>query len=159
MDKTTDKYKASSFEFKLVRVRETGPKVEATTPEDYVDYWRSAVESADWYTESKECSVVVMTDTKLRIIGHALVSIGTINETMMSPRDVFAPVLGNGAYGFVAMHHHPSGDPSPSQADRSMTNRLREASENMLVTMFDHIIVGKAGSAQPYFSFKESGLM
>jgi len=69
----------------------------------------------DWYQQSKEHLVVLFLNTRYNI---DLVSIGSLSETVAHPREILAPVLCASAYGFILMHNHPSGDPSPSERDR-----------------------------------------
>lgn len=144
-----------AYEFKLTRVREVGLVSEADSPERVVDYWRNNIEKADWYSETKEHLVVLLLNTRLKAIGHALVSIGTLNECVAHPRDIFAPVLTGGAYGFILIHNHPSGDPSPSEADRQLTRRVNDGSDIFQVKCFDHIVIGNPN----YFSFREHGFL
>jgi DNA repair protein RadC len=69
-------------------------------------------------------------------------------------------VITRGAYGFVLVHNHPSGDPSPSRADEEATNRIIEASKLMQVRFLDHVIIGKPSPGRtPYYSFREAGFI
>jgi DNA repair protein RadC len=69
-------------------------------------------------------------------------------------------VITRGAYGFVLIHNHPSGDPSPSKADELITRRLLEAANFMQVCFFDHVIIGKPSPGRlPYYSFREAGIV
>ena len=104
--------------------------------------------------------VVAVLDSRLRHIGTTTVSVGTVNETSAHPREILRPVITREAYGFVLIHNHPSGDPSPSHADQVVTGNLEKASELMRVRFFDHLIIGKPTPGRlPYFSFREAGLM
>lgn len=106
---------------------------------------------------------VLLLNTRLRLIKVEEISNGSISETVAHPRDILHPVLVHKCHGFVLVHNHPSGDPEPSAADRSMTRRVKEAAEIMRVEMLDHIIIGHPsvhGEAGPgYFSFKEHGML
>jgi DNA repair protein RadC len=86
---------------------------------------------------------------------------GTLNECSASPRELLRKVLAHGAHGFVLVHNHPSGDPMPSEADRRLTRRLRDAAQMMDLLFQDHLIIGtpSPSRAQPYFSFREHGLL
>ena len=65
-----------------------------------------------------------------------------------------------GPFAVIVVHNHPSGDPSPSQSDHSLTRRLVEAAELLQIKLLDHVIIGApAESRQPYFSFKEAGVL
>ena len=108
----------------------------------------------------KESLRIVMLDAKLRHHRTEEVSLGTLNECLAHPRDIFRPVISHGAYAFILVHNHPSGDPSPSDADRRLTNRLLEGARLMQLNFFDHIIVGVPGEGRmPYFSFRETGVI
>ncbi len=104
--------------------------------------------------------VVATLDSRLRHIGTDIVSMGSVNDSTAHPREIFRPVIARGAYGFVLIHNHPSGDPSPSRADDLVTRKLVEASKLMQIEMLDHLIVGKPAEGRaPYFSFREAGLI
>lgn len=110
---------------------------------------------------SHEVVRVLLVNTRLRFIRQEQISHGSINEAMAYPRDVLRPVLVHAAYGFVLVHNHPSGDPTPSEADRQMTRRVREAAELMGVQFLDHLIIGAPSTsrAEPFFSFRQAGLI
>lgn len=109
---------------------------------------------------TQEQVVVVLLDTRLRHAGTCVVSIGTVNESTAHPREILRPVITRGAYGFVLIHNHPSGDPGPSRADENVTRRLVDAAALMQVRFLDHLIIGRPSPGrQPYFSFREGGLI
>jgi DNA repair protein RadC len=156
-----ERLKKRAYEFKLARVREAGGSRKIESPDEAFDYWMSTVARSEWFQESKEHLVVLLLNTRRHIEGHNLVSIGTLNETLAHPREILSPVLCGAAYAFVLMHNHPSGDPSPSRADRELTRRIREGAELLQIKFLDHVIAGRAsaGKGEPYFSFKEMGLL
>ena len=101
---------------------------------------------------------VLLVDTRLRHCGSHEISKGSVNETVAHPRDILRPIVLHSAYGFVLVHNHPSGDPSPSKADRALTRRLSEAAATMQVRFIDHVIIGRPSTGrQPWFSFRECG--
>jgi len=101
---------------------------------------------------------VLLVNTRLRHERSHEISTGTVNETVAHPRDILRPVLLHSAYGFILIHNHPSGDPSPSKADRDLTRRVRDAASTMQVRFVDHVIIGRpAPGRQPWFSFREAG--
>lgn len=109
---------------------------------------------------AQEQVVVAALDTRLRHIGTTVVSMGTVNESNAHPREILRPVITRGAYGFVLIHNHPSGDPSPSKADEAVTRRLIDAAKLFQVCFFDHVIIGKPSPGRmPYFSFREAGIV
>lgn len=108
----------------------------------------------------KEALRVVLLDTRYNHLRIEEVSLGSINESIAHPRDVFRPALIYSAYAVVVVHNHPSGDPSPSQADHNLTRRLREAAELLQIKLLDHVIIGAPAEGRlPYFSFKEMGVL
>jgi DNA repair protein RadC len=108
----------------------------------------------------KESLRVILLDTRYHLIRVEEVSIGSVNESIAHPRDVFRPALVSSAYAVIVVHNHPSGDPSPSQTDHSLTRRLAEAAELLQIKLLDHIIIGAPADGSPgYFSFKEAGVL
>lgn len=108
----------------------------------------------------KESLRVILLDTRYRLLQIEEVSIGSVNESIAHPRDVFRPAIISSAYAVIVVHNHPSGDPSPSQSDHSLTRRLAEAAELMQIKLLDHIIIGAPAEGRlPYFSFRESGVL
>lgn len=109
---------------------------------------------------ARESLYVILVNTRLRVTGTHEISRGTVNETVAHPRDIFQPVILNDSYGFLLVHNHPSGDPTPSQADRTLTRRVAATAETMQVRFLDHIIIGHPGHHhEPWFSFREAGLL
>jgi DNA repair protein RadC len=96
---------------------------------------------------------VVLLDTKHRVLRTSVLAIGTLNSTVVQPRDVFREAALGGAAAIVVFHNHPSGDPSPSPDDVELTRRLAAAGTLMGVDIVDHIILGDVR----YCSFKEMG--
>ncbi len=109
---------------------------------------------------SKESLRVILLDTRYHLIRTEEVSVGSLNESIAHPRDVFRPAVISSAYAVIVVHNHPSGDPSPSQTDHSLTRRLAEAAELLQIKLLDHVIIGAPGEGSPgYFSFKEAGVL
>lgn len=104
---------------------------------------------------------VVLVNTRLGLMRQEEVFRGSLNETPAHPREILQRAIVHKAYGFAIAHNHPSGDPTPSDADRRMTRRLKDAAEVLGLVFLDHLIIGTPSStrSQPYFSFKESGLL
>jgi DNA repair protein RadC len=108
----------------------------------------------------KESLRVILLDTRYHLIRVEEVSIGSVNESIAHPRDIFRPALVSSAYAVIVVHNHPSGDASPSQTDHSLTRRLAEAAELLQIKLLDHIIIGAPADGSPgYFSFKEAGVL
>ncbi len=108
----------------------------------------------------KESLRVILLDTRYHLIRVEEVSIGSVNESIAHPRDVFRPAVIASAYAVIVVHNHPSGDSSPSQTDHSLTRRLAEAAELLQIKLLDHIIIGAPTQDRAgYFSFKEAGVL
>ena len=109
---------------------------------------------------SKESLQIILLDTKLQLIRFEEISLGSINESIAHPRDIFRPAILFSAYAVILVHNHPSGDPSPSDADRRITHRLNEVATLLQIKFFDHVIIGSPDNHRlPYFSFREAGLL
>lgn len=103
---------------------------------------------------------VILVDTRLNVLVIEEISRGTLNESTVHPREVFRPALVHSAYGIVVVHNHPSGDPSPSQADHRITKQLVQAAEVLSIRLLDHIVIGRpAPGSTGYFSFREAGVI
>jgi DNA repair protein RadC len=103
----------------------------------------------------KETFYSLMLDTKHRVIRQEQVAVGSLNESVVHPREVFKSAIRESAARVVFVHNHPSGNPEPSPQDRRLTARLCQAGELVGIQVLDHIIVGDDG----YFSFAEHGLL
>jgi DNA repair protein RadC len=104
---------------------------------------------------------VVLLDTKYRLLRVEEISLGSLNESIAHPREIFRPALIHSAYAIIVAHNHPSGDPTPSEADRRLTRRLKEAAELLKIPLLDHVIIGAPGvnGSAGYTSFRELGLL
>lgn len=96
---------------------------------------------------------VVLLDSKHRVLKTTIVASGTLNSTIVEPRDVFREALSAGAAAVVVFHNHPSGDPTPSTEDEELTRRLKAAGILMGIDVVDHIVLGDVR----YCSLRESG--
>ncbi len=90
----------------------------------------------------REHCVTLNLDTKHRLIAATTVSIGSIDHTFMSPREVFRDALLHGAAAIVVAHNHPSGDPQPSRDDELITKRLGKAADILGIDTLDHLVIG-----------------
>ena len=98
-------------------------------------------------------------NVKHRLIGVHVVSVGTLDASLVHPRDVFKAACLSNAASLVIAHNHPSGDPSPSAEDRALSDRLRQAGELIGVTLLDFVIVTDPAEGLRYHSFKEAGVL
>ena len=95
---------------------------------------------------------VVLLDTKHRVLRVSIVSVGTLDASVVHPREVFREAIGGGAAAIVLFHNHPSGDPRPSEEDVRLTKRLLAAGQLMGIDVLDHVII----SETRYYSMKET---
>ena len=103
---------------------------------------------------------ILLLNTRLQLTRHEEIFRGTVNETVAHPREILQKAIVHKAYAFAIAHNHPSGDPSPSEADRRLTRRLKEGAEVLGLVFMDHVIIGAPMEGRsPYFSFKEAGMM
>ncbi len=100
----------------------------------------------------KENFIILHLDTKNRIIKQENVSVGTLNCSIIHPREVFKSAIRESANSVIAVHNHPSGSPEPSEEDRRITKALMKAGDLLSIKVLDHVIIGKEG----YFSFREN---
>lgn len=145
-------------EFKIISLRESPPphkRWTCETPEEAAAYWRSHVASAPWFSEDRECFVAIFLNVRNRVIGHHLVSIGLLDQVIIHAREAFRAAIIAAAYSVIFGHNHPTGDPTPSQADIAATADLVRAGQLLKIQVTDHIIVG-----QPNFSsLRQLGMM
>jgi DNA repair protein RadC len=138
---------------RLARENFAGRKVE--TPEQVYELLGPEMRALH-----KESLRVILLDTRYHLVRIEEISSGSLNESIAHPRDIFRPALIYPAYAVIVVHNHPSGDPSPSQADHSLTRRLREAAELLQIKLLDHLIIGAPAEGRlPYFRFKEMGAL
>ncbi|MEG1947485.1 MAG: DNA repair protein RadC [Lachnospiraceae bacterium] len=105
--------------------------------------------------ESKEKMLLSMFDAKSNLLGDEIISVGTVKSSLVSPREVFLKALEYKAVHIVLLHNHPSGDPTPSEADKQVTKRMASCGSLLDITLADHIIIGD----NRYISFRENGLL
>lgn len=137
----------------LKMVRETSilyQNRQINSPQDAVELLRPFLAEAD-----REKFVVVCLDTKNQPTAIHTVSFGTLNSSLIHPREVFKVAILANSNAIVLSHNHPSGDPSPSREDLDVTKRLQEAGKILGIEVLDHVIVGSGG----FVSLKERGLI
>ena len=105
--------------------------------------------------EKQEVMKLLMLNSKSRLIGETDISKGTVNASLITPRELFIEALQKNAVSIVIMHNHPSGDPTPSREDMLTTKRILDAGALIGIELLDHIIIGN----NCYISFREEGLL
>ena len=109
----------------------------------------------DMRHRQKEVMKLLLLNTKAKLIGASDISVGTVNATLVSPRELFLEALKKNAVSIILLHNHPSGDTTPSTADLSVTKRILEAGKLLGIRLMDHIIV----AGDKYISLKAEGYM
>ena len=109
----------------------------------------------DMRHERQEVMKLLMLNSKSRLIGESDISKGTVNASLITPRELFIEALQKNAVSIIILHNHPSGDPSPSREDRLITERIRQAGDLIGIELLDHIVIGN----NCYISFSEQGLL
>lgn len=119
-------------------------------PEKVANYFMEDLRHKD-----KECFMMLSLDGKGAIVKESLVSVGTVNASLASPREVFLEAVRNRAVSIILVHNHPSGNPNPSKNDLIVTRKMKEAGELLGITLIDHIIIGD----NSYISLSEEKMM
>ncbi|MCI8586217.1 MAG: DNA repair protein RadC [Lachnospiraceae bacterium] len=119
-------------------------------------YFKTPASVAEYYMEDmrhkeQEVLLLLMLDQKGRLLREKYIFKGTVNASMISPREIFLEALSSRAVQIILLHNHPSGDASPSKEDRNVTRRIQEAGRLLGITLTDHIIIGE----RTYVSFRE----
>ena len=139
------KFPASPYEFKVTALKEC-PTPEALqqcdTPDKAADYWKMPIPSHPYFNPECECLAVVLLNTRRKIKGHQIVSIGTLDTILVHAREVFRFAIVSAANAVLIMHNHPSGESSPSESDIKVTRDLIRAGQLLKIEVTDHVIVG-----------------
>ncbi len=135
---------------KRINFREALSKVKITEPNTIANLYMDEMR----YLQ-KEHFRVLLLDTKNQIIATEEISVGTLNVSIVHPRDVFKAAIKRNSNSMILIHNHPSGDPTPSNEDINVTNRLVDAGNLIGIKVLDHIIIGD----NRYISFKEKNLI
>lgn len=126
-------------------------KTSIATPDDVVALCLPQLRGAD-----REHFWVLMLNTKNRLLRLAEVSVGSLNASIVHPRELFKEAVRLSAAAVVVVHNHPSGDPTPSGADIQLTKRLVKAGDVLGIELLDHVVIGDAGE---HASLRDLGLM
>ena len=140
------KYKGMQCHIYLVKENANTEKIKINGPADVYELVKAEMAHAD-----REMLVSIMLATSNQLIGVETVSIGILNATYVSPREVFKSAILANAYGIILCHNHPSGELNPSGEDHNVTKMITEAGDLLGIKLIDHIIVSTKG----YKSLKE----
>jgi DNA repair protein RadC len=122
-----------------------------SSPSDAAGLGRKFLDEAD-----REQVIVCCLDNKNQPVSVNIVSMGTVNSSLVHPREVFKTAVLSNAASIILFHNHPSGDPEPSQEDINITERIKEAGKILGIELLDHIIIG---SENRFISFKEKNMI
>ena len=131
-------------EFKVMSLRECpvpNDLLVCETPEQAAAYWRLHLETHPYFNPECECFVVLLLNTRKRVKGHQLVTIGTMDTLLVHAREVFRTAIVSSAASVLLLHNHPSGDPTPSEADIKVTRDLIRAGQLLKIEVLDHIVI------------------
>ncbi|SHG88184.1 RadC family protein [Tepidibacter thalassicus] len=127
-----------------------GQRVKITSPDDIASVYMEELRYL-----KKEVFKIVLLNTKNEIISNIEISVGSLNSSIVHPREVFVEAIKRSANKIILMHNHPSGHVEPSREDKSITKRLIDGGKIIGIDIIDHIIIGDG----IYFSFKAKGLI
>ena len=127
-----------------------GKKNFISNPRDAVNLFMAEMKHLD-----RECFKAVLLNTKNRVLKIAEISTGSLNSSIVHPRELYKIAIKCSSASLIVVHNHPSGDPTPSEEDISLTQRLSESGKILGIVILDHIIIGDG----EYTSFKEKGLI
>ena len=105
--------------------------------------------------ETKESFIAILLSTKNHVLKTAVISVGSLNASIVHPRELFREAINASAAAVILAHNHPSGDPAPSPEDVSLTRKLVDAGKLLDIPVLDHIVLGDG----KYISFKEKGIL
>ncbi len=124
--------------------------LQITNPEDVVNYYGVQLKYAQ-----RECVVLLIMDSKNRVISEEILSVGTMHSSPADPREIFVSALKKNGASIILLHNHPSGDPAPSKEDIHITKRVAEAGLLLGICLYDHIIIGQ----NSYSSLRAEGYL
>ena len=139
------RFAASPYEYKVTALREC-PTPESLqtceTPDKAADYWRLHIASHQYFNPDCECFAALLLNTRRKVQGHQIISIGTMYTILVHPREVFRLAIMTAASAVIVMHNHPSGESSPSEADIKVTRDLIRAGQLLKLELLDHVVIG-----------------
>lgn len=130
------------YSLRQVKEKEVKYDLDKKTVSDPSTIFNILNEVLDLSEQAQEMFGIIMLNTKNKIIGLSVISIGTLNQSLVHPREVFKQALVANSNRIVLFHNHPSGDTTPSKDDIDITSRLVEGGKILGVDILDHIIVG-----------------
>lgn len=126
-----------------------------TSPKTIFKICSEILKADDEYDQGKEHFWVFQLDVRNKIKLIELVSLGTLNSTIVHPREVFRRAVKENSASIIIAHNHPSGVPDPSEDDLKITARIKQAGKILDIELTDHVVIAK----DSYYSFKEKGVL
>jgi DNA repair protein RadC len=139
------RFPAQPYEYKVQPLRECPTPAEmqeCDTPDKIAAYWKLHIASHPYFDPERECLAVFLLNTRRRVKGHQLASIGTLDTLLVSPTSVFRLAIMTSAAAIVVAHNHPSGIAQPSEADIKVTRDLIRAGQLLKIELIDHLVIG-----------------
>lgn len=148
---------AVKFGTRVAALNEYSKRSHNTDPRPVIDGARAVagIIPAGIREAKKEHFLILCLNARRQLVHQETVSIGTLSASLVHPREIYSPAIIHSAAAVVAVHNHPSGDPSPSAEDREATRRLQRAGELLGIPLADHVIVSESS----FFGFREHGLL
>ena len=135
---------------KRLATNPTNERYVIRSPRDVADYMMARLRY-----ENKEYFISILLNTKNQVLASPTISIGSLNASIVHPREIFREAIHYAAASIILIHNHPSGDPNPSKEDLFVTEKLMKAGTLMDIAVLDHVIIGD----NKYISLKESGII
>ena len=110
---------------------------------------------AEYSSKNQEHFLLITLDGASKVIEKRVIFIGTLNQSLVHPREIFRPAITDNAVGIIICHNHPSGTLEASRADIQVTDRLKEVAKLVGIELLDHVIISKNG----YYSFADEGIL
>jgi DNA repair protein RadC len=152
--------KLGGSEFKMMRLNDSAPvSCVCDAPQATFDYLMPKLADALMYRPDVENFIVVHLNARKKPIGFEVAITGSLDTMYVHAREVFRSAIVMNAAGIILVHNHPSGDPTPSQADITTTRELVRAGQLLKIEVVDHLIFGRSTPEQPkaYASLRELG--
>ena len=137
----------------IYNLKDSNKKI--AVPKDIFEICTGILKADDRYDRDKEHVWVFQLDNRNRIKLIELVTLGTLNSSLIHPREVFRRAVHEGSASIILAHNHPSGDSSPSEQDIEITRKLRDAGKILEIELIDHVIIGNDN----FYSLKEKGVV
>ena len=148
------RYRLKTATWIVVRETAAPPPRVLSNPAAVRELARDLLRDAD---DDREHCWLVLLNSQHHYLLSTLISIGTLNASLVHPREIFGPAVRYGAAALILLHNHPSGDPTPSREDIRMTRQLVECARVFDIQILDHVVIGNGTEA--FTSFAERGLL